>query len=340
MYFPHRTVGHQIGTAARQPSRSRPHRAAVTVAALVTFGLPVLLAGCTPGSPQAGAKVPGGSGSWAPSSDPTASQSPSSLPSSVASSPAAESSSSPAKKPTSPAAGQQTGPAQATPVSTGLSNTACDKAEKKAATSQSGPAPVQFANGWDAAPVQGCSYTDSMGRTVNLSAEENRMLYRVNEMRSVQDAKDHQGRKQLLPDFCLYQFARKYIATRPSGHSPMTLKMYPFGNGSGSGSSWIGENYGSNGGQSNDKFALVDIRVYGWFTSGTLTTGHYGNIMNPQWTSTGMGILSGSGSIVSTQNFAANWAMWTDVDGSKCSTPPTPLSKNATLPPIGYWPGV
>ncbi|HYY10590.1 MAG TPA: CAP domain-containing protein [Kineosporiaceae bacterium] len=200
-----------------------------------------------------------------------------------------------------------------------------------------GRAPVQYASGWTAAPTRGCTVTDAQGRTVRLTAVQNRMLYRVNEMRMLQNAKDSKRRAMLYPDFCLTELAQGYAASNPAGHNPLLMKMYPFagGRGSATGSSWINENLGAHGGYTNDPMAAVDRLVYNWFTSGTLQFGHYGNMMNPTWRYGGMGVVIKGSSALGIQNFSHSAAMYTYPTGKGCSRPPAERSGDSTVPPIG-----
>ena len=216
--------------------------------------------------------------------------------------------------------------------------TACEEVKKEAATKDSGKAPIQYTEGWTPAPVEGCTIKDPQGRTVVLNAQQNRMLFRVNEMRRAQNAKDGLKRPVLFPDFCIAELSQGYADTKPHGHNPLLMAMYPFtsgssGSGSGSGSSWINENYGTHSGYTSDPMAAVDQLIYGWFTSGTLTSGHYGNMMNPKWTQGGFGTKIQGASALGIQNFSHRPAMFTYPDGKACSQPPNPLNPDSSVPP-------
>lgn len=218
---------------------------------------------------------------------------------------------------------------------------ACPDARTAKAGSASGKAPVQFTNGWTSAPVEGCSYTDKQGRTYTVSAAQNRMLYRVNQMRTLQNAKDGKKRPVLKPDFCLQELAQDYTESGPGGHNPLLMKMYavPGGGGAATGSVWIGENYGMHGGYTSKRMAQVDRLVYNWFTSGSLTSGHYGNMMDRTWRRAGFGIVADGSSVLSIQNFSADPAYYAYPGGKKCSKPPKKKYASSTVPPIGPYPG-
>ncbi len=199
---------------------------------------------------------------------------------------------------------------------------------------------MQYRRGWTPAPVAGCRVTDAQGRVTVLTAEQNRMLYRVNEMRRLQNAVDSRRRPILYPDFCLSELAQDYAASNPSGHNPLLMKMYPIGRtGSGTGSNWINENLGMHGGYTSNRMAAVDRLVYGWYTSGSLTTGHYGNMMDPNWGHGGMGVVVRGSSALGIQTFSAHHAMYTYPSGKGCTKPPRKRSGDSTVPPIGPPPG-
>jgi uncharacterized protein YkwD len=232
-----------------------------------------------------------------------------------------------------PAASAPSGSGSAQPVG------ACT-ARTKPASRASGRAPVQYTKGWTPAPVAGCRVKDKQGRQVVLTAAQNRMLYRVNEMRRLQNARDRGGRPVLQADFCLMELAQDFARSNPGGHNPLLMKMYPIGRtGAGTGSNWINENYGMHGGYTSDPMAAVDRLVYGWFTSGSLTTGHYGNMMDRTWTRAGMGVVVKGSSALGIQNFSHNPAMYSYPKGKSCSQPPKPRHGDSTVPPIGPPPG-
>ncbi len=213
-------------------------------------------------------------------------------------------------------------------------------ARVKAASRASGRAPVQYAKGWTPAPVAGCRVKDKQGRQVVLTAAQNRMLYRVNEMRRLQNARDKRARPVLQADFCLMELAQDFASSNPGGHNPLLMKMYPIGrSGAGTGSNWINENFGMHGGYTSDPMAAVDRLVYGWFTSGSLTTGHYGNMMDRTWTRAGMGVVVKGSSALGIQNFSHSPAMYKYPSGKGCSKPPSPKHADSTVPPIGPPPG-
>lgn len=166
------------------------------------------------------------------------------------------------------------------------------------------------------------------------------MLFRVNEMRRLQNQRDGRRRPVLYPDYCLQELAQGYASSKPRGHNPLLMRMYPIGsNGSGTGSNWINENYGMHGGYTSNAMAAVDRLVHGWFTSGTLTTGHYGNMMNRIWTQGGMGVVIRGSSALGIQNFSHSPAMYRYPSGRSCTKPPKPLRGDSTVPPIGPPPG-
>ena len=202
----------------------------------------------------------------------------------------------------------------------------------KAVASGAGSAPSVYGGAWTPAPTQGCSFVDGEGRTVNLSATQHRMIYRVNELRALQTGVDGVQRPMLEADFCLQEFSQGYVESGPGGHSKMNLSMYPIpGGGAGSGGNFIGENYGAHGGYTSDPMAATDRLINGWWNSGSTNTGHRGNMLDPEWTKGGMGIVVKGSSAVSIQTFSRKYANWL-WGWTPCTKPPKVNDPMSTIP--------
>jgi uncharacterized protein YkwD len=112
----------------------------------------------------------------------------------------------------------------------------------------------------------------------------------------------------------------------------MNLSLYRYGrNGFASGGHWIGENYGGHGGYTKDPHAAVDRLVNGWWNSGGTDSGHRGNMLDPEWTKGGMGVVIRGSSAVSIQTFSRKHASWRS-GWPRCSRPPSPENPDSTIP--------
>lgn len=207
----------------------------------------------------------------------------------------------------------------------------CDSVPKAVAPS-AGNAPSVYGGAWTPAPTEGCSFVDGEGRTVNLTSTQHRMIYRVNEVRALQTAVDGVQRPMLEADFCLQEFAQGYLDAGNTGHSQMNLTMYPIpGGGMGSGGNFIGENYGMHSGYTSDPMAATDKLINGWWNSGSTTTGHRGNMLKPQWTKGGMGVVAKGSTAIGLQTFSRKYANWL-WGWSPCTDPPKVNDPMSTIP--------
>lgn len=249
----------------------------------------------------------------------------------------------PVEEPTRPSLGssppaptQQPGQPTAPPVTPAPVNPTpvggpCDKAPK-ATAAEAGKPPSVYGSAWTPAPTEACTFTDGDGRTVNLTAEQHRMLYRVNEVRALQSAADGRKRGVLEADFCLQEFSQAYAASSPGGHSAMNLSFYAIpGGGQGTGGNFIGENYGAHGGYTKDPMAAVDKLIAGWWSSGGTDSGHRGNMLDPEWTKGGMGVVVKGSSALGLQTFSRKYANWLS-GWDPCSKPPKMNDPMSTIP--------
>jgi hypothetical protein len=202
----------------------------------------------------------------------------------------------------------------------------------RATAAQAGAAPSVYGGTWTPAPTAGCAFVDADGRTVNLTATQHRMLFRVNEVRALQTAADKRARPMLEADVCLHEFSQGYAESKPGGHSAMNLSWYKIpGGGQGTGGNFIGENYGAHGGYTSDPMAAVDRLVNGWWNSGGTDSGHRGNMLDPQWTKGGMGVVTNGSSALGIQTFSRKYANW--LFGWKpCTQPPKVNDPSSTIP--------
>lgn len=202
----------------------------------------------------------------------------------------------------------------------------------KATATQAGNAPSVYKGAWTPAPTEACSFVDAESRTVNLTAAQHRMLFRVNEVRALQAAEDGRARPMLEADYCLQEFSQGYTESDPSGHSPMNLSWYPMPNGGqGTGGNFIGENYGAHGGYTSDAMAAVDRLINGWWNSGGTDSGHRGNMLNPRWKKGGMGVVIQGSSALSVQTFSREYANWL-WGWDPCTKPPKQNDPQSTIP--------
>lgn len=228
----------------------------------------------------------------------------------------------------SPGAGGAGGAAPSAPVA---SAGPCKDA-MKAVGAGAGNAPSVYKGSWTPAPTEPCSFVDQDGRTVNLTASQHRMLYRVNEVRALQSAEDGRARPALEADFCLQEFSQGYIESGPGGHSAMNLSFYRLPNGGqGTGGNFIGENYGAHGGYTSDAMSAVDRLINGWWNSGGTDSGHRGNMLNPRWKKGGMGVLIRGSSASSVQTFSREYANWL-WGWDPCTQPPKQNDPQSTIP--------
>lgn len=203
---------------------------------------------------------------------------------------------------------------------------------KKAVVAPGDPSPSVYQGAWTPAPTEGCTFVDQEGRTVNLTAAQHRMLYRVNEVRALQSALDGRPRPMLEADFCLQEFSQGYAATKPGGHSKMNTSLYAMpGGGRGSGGNFIGENLGAHGGYTDDPTRAVDRLINGWWNSGGTDSGHRGNMLNPRWKKGGMGVVINGRSALSIQTFSREYANWL-WGWEPCTQPPKQNDLQSTIP--------
>jgi uncharacterized protein YkwD len=202
--------------------------------------------------------------------------------------------------------------------------------------------PSVYGGKWTPAPTKGCSFVDGEGRTVTLTDVQHRMLYRTNEVRALQSAADGVKRATLEADFCLQEFSQGYAETKPGGHSKMNTHLYKRTDGKGyaSGGKWIGENlHMHSGSKYKDRMSSVDAAIVGWWNSGSTTTGHRGNMLNPKWGKGGMGVyVTSTGSTLwGIQTFSRDYANWT-WGWTPCTNPPKVNNPDSTVPGAGYVP--
>lgn len=201
-----------------------------------------------------------------------------------------------------------------------------------ATADEAGEAPSVYGGAWTPAPTEGCTFVDGEGRTVTMNAMQHRMLYRVNEVRALQTAEDGRARPMLEADLCLQEFSQGYAETQPGAHSAMNTSWYALpGGGQGTGGNFIGENLGISGGQTRDPMAAVDLRILGWWNSGSTDSGHRGNMLDPEWTKGGMGVRFEGSTIHGIQTFSRAYANWL-WGWDPCSEPPAANDPWSTIP--------
>jgi hypothetical protein len=185
---------------------------------------------------------------------------------------------------------------------------------------------------------EGNTFTDEYGRQTTLNADEMAQYRRSNYQRLAH------GSEPMVPDYCIFDYARKYAETKPGGHHPELVAIYPYnGSGRASGTNWVQENYGMGSGSARAGWTPQQWAVSrvdeGWMQSGRPTivengqivqegSGHAENITNPGHRFYGMGVWvnDSRSTMIAIQQFATHWA-----NTPGCPQPPEDPHPNADL---------